>query len=93
MAEPPLLSLRAVSLRYGVQPLYQDLDLGLYPGERVALVGRNGSGKSSLFRLLSGVIEPDVGERIQRPGLRIALLEQEPDFTGFAALEAFMMAP
>ena len=48
MAEPPLLSLRAVSLRYGVQPLYQDLDLSLYPGERVALVGRNGSGKSSL---------------------------------------------
>ena len=93
MAEPPLLSLRAVSLRYGVQPLYQDLDLSLYPGERVALVGRNGSGKSSLFRLLSGVIEPDAGERIQRPGLRIALLEQEPDFTGFATLEAFMMAP
>ena len=73
----PLLRLDKVSLAYGHRPLLEHAKLEIRRGERVCLVGRNGEGKSSLIRLLSGEAVPDDGSVWIRPGTRIAHLAQE----------------
>ena len=80
MAQPPLVALKDVSLRFGERVLFANLAAGIGRGDRISLVGRNGSGKSTLLKLLAGLIEPDSGERYVQPGRRIAYLPQEPSF-------------
>src|SRR5699024_9494697 len=72
-----LIRLRNIRLAFGDQPLLDDAEITLAAGERVALVGRNGTGKSTLMRIIEGSIEPDSMLREARPDLRIARLEQE----------------
>ncbi|MGN6636141.1 MAG: ABC-F family ATP-binding cassette domain-containing protein [Oryzihumus sp.] len=74
--------LRAVSLskHYDLEPLFSGLDLTLGPGDRVGLVGPNGTGKSTLMRLLAGVEEPTAGAVVRSPGLTVGWQAQEaPD--------------
>ena len=72
----PLVRFDAVSLAYGDQRILVNADLAIEPGERVCLIGRNGSGKSSTLKLISGAIEPDEGT-VERPArLRLSVLEQ-----------------
>jgi ATP-binding cassette subfamily F protein uup len=73
----PILTLNNISLAYGHHLLLANVNLQVYRGERVCLVGRNGTGKSTLFRLISGVAQPDEGEIWYRDTLRISFLQQE----------------
>jgi ATP-binding cassette subfamily F protein uup len=73
----PLLTLEQVALAYGHLPLFEAADLRIEPGERIALIGRNGSGKSSLLKVVSGEQAPDGGTVWRAPGLRVARLDQE----------------
>jgi ABC transport system ATP-binding/permease protein len=73
----PLLTLEQVGLAYGHLPLFEAADLRIEPGERIALIGRNGSGKSSLLKVVSGEQTPDSGTVWRSPGLRTARLDQE----------------
>jgi len=73
----PLLTLDAVALAFGHLPLFESADLRIEPGERIALIGRNGTGKSSLLKVVSGDMAPDSGTAWRSPGLRIARLEQD----------------
>ncbi|MEM9604774.1 MAG: ATP-binding cassette domain-containing protein [Pseudomonadota bacterium] len=73
----PLVQFQAVSLAFGDHPLLTDADLSIDTQERVALVGRNGAGKSSLLRLLDAQLPPDDGAIVRQRGLRVALLPQE----------------
>lgn len=72
-----LLSLLDVSLSYGGPPLIDSVNLQIDAGERVCLLGRNGCGKSSLLRILSGELQPDLGSVFRQPGLHVARLQQE----------------
>ena len=74
----PILVLKQVSLAYGHWPMLDRADLVIEPGERIGLIGRNGTGKSSLLRLMAAQGEADEGEIWRAPGLCIALVEQEP---------------
>jgi ATP-binding cassette subfamily F protein uup len=74
----PLLTLDQACLAFGHVPLLDHADLTLDTGERAALIGRNGSGKSSLLRALAGQQPLDSGTLWRKPGLRIALVAQEP---------------
>jgi ATP-binding cassette subfamily F protein uup len=74
----PLLTLDQACLAFGHVPLLDHVDLTLDAGERAALIGRNGSGKSSLLRLLAGQQPLDSGTLWRKPELRIALVAQEP---------------
>ena len=76
----PLLTLERIALAYGHHPLFERADLRIEPGERLALIGRNGSGKSSLLEVIAGERSPDSGSVWRAPGLRVARLAQEvPD--------------
>ncbi|MCW5637819.1 MAG: ATP-binding cassette domain-containing protein [Rubrivivax sp.] len=73
----PLLTLAHTHLAYGDAALLDDASFVLQPGERVGLIGRNGSGKSSLLKLLAGLEAPDAGELQRTQGLRCAYVPQE----------------
>ena len=66
----PLLTLDQVSLAFGHLPLFEEAELRVEPGERIALIGRNGSGKSSLLKIVAGDMPPDGGTIWRSPGLR-----------------------
>ena len=72
-----LISLLDVSLSFGGAPLLDHVNLQLDRGERVCLVGRNGAGKSTLMKIISGELNPDVGQVFRTPGAIIATLRQE----------------
>lgn len=72
-----LVKFDGVSLAYGHVALLDHVDFQIEPGERVCLVGRNGTGKSTLMQVLRGVVPPDDGEVWMQQDLRIAYLAQE----------------
>jgi ATP-binding cassette subfamily F protein 3 len=77
-----LFRLEDVHKSYGAHEVLRGATLQVNPGERVGLVGRNGVGKTTIFRLLTRREEADSGEVILLRGLRIGLLEQQPIFAG-----------
>jgi len=76
----PHLILSDASLAYGHVPLLDHAELQIDPGERVALIGRNGCGKSSLLRALAGQGALDDGSVWRQPGIRMGYVAQEPPF-------------
>ena len=75
-----LLTLTNAHLAFGHVPLLDGSDLALEPGERVALIGRNGAGKSSLLKILAGLDKPDDGVLQVQTGVRRVYVAQEPLF-------------
>lgn len=80
MQEPPIFTLKGVSLAFGDNQLFQNVELYINRGDKISLVGRNGSGKSTLLKIIVGVLEPDSGEIFVQPGIKISYMPQEPDF-------------
>ncbi|PTD96936.1 ATP-binding cassette domain-containing protein [Pseudothauera lacus] len=76
----PLLAVENACLAFGHVDLLDHADFQLDAGERVALIGRNGSGKSSLLRALAGQATLDDGRVWRQDGLKVAYVPQEPDF-------------
>ena len=72
-----LLSLNSVSLAFGGPAVLDDVSLSLESGERACITGRNGEGKSTLLRVIAGLLEPDTGEIVRAPGLKTGFLEQD----------------
>jgi ATP-binding cassette subfamily F protein uup len=72
-----ILTVQNLVLRFGGPPLLDNAAFTIEPGERVCLVGRNGEGKSTILKLLNGDMQPNSGEFIKKPSLRIARLIQE----------------
>ena len=71
-----LLSLKDVSLAFGGPAVLDGVSLSISKGMRAALTGRNGEGKSTLFKVIEGTLEPDTGEIVRAPGLKIAYVSQ-----------------
>ncbi|OGT85395.1 MAG: hypothetical protein A3G96_05775 [Gammaproteobacteria bacterium RIFCSPLOWO2_12_FULL_52_10] len=65
-----------ISLEIGDQRLLQAASFNIDHGERICLIGRNGAGKTTIFRIIMGEVEPDSGEVVRRSDLRICRLEQ-----------------
>ena len=85
-----LLSLKDVSLAFGGPALLDKVSLSVSKGLRAALTGRNGEGKSTLMKVIAGMLEPDSGEIVRAPGLKIAYVSQDVprDRPGDAAFNA-----
>ena len=74
-----LVNFSKVSKDYGGNPIFQDIDLEIIEGERIGLVGENGGGKSTLFKLIAGIEDPTNGVISRRRNLTIGYLWQEAD--------------
>jgi ATP-binding cassette subfamily F protein 3 len=72
-----LAQLKDISLSFPDKSVLDDISLTVYPRDRLALIGENGSGKTSLFRILTGRLKPDAGDVSFARGLRISYLEQD----------------
>jgi ATP-binding cassette subfamily F protein 3 len=67
-------------VEFGATTLFKDITFTVGAGERWGIVGRNGTGKTTLFRLLTGEMQPTRGQVARQPGIRVSLLEQHRDF-------------
>src|SRR5829696_6320747 len=73
----PLVTLDKVTMAYGHLPLLHEASLRIEPRERVCVIGRNGTGKSTLLQIVSGDLSPEQGTVWREPGLRIGRLAQD----------------
>jgi len=88
----PVLAYENLGLVQGSGWLFRGLDLFIGARDRLALIGRNGAGKTTLLKCIAGMIETDEGRRTIQPGVKMVLLEQDPDVTRFETLHDFATA-
>ena len=74
---PAVISAKDLNLQFGLQQVFKDATMAVHEGEKVGLVGRNGSGKSSLMRIVAGIDRPDSGTVSRRNKLIVGYLAQE----------------
>ncbi|AGK54618.1 ABC-F family ATP-binding cassette domain-containing protein [Bacillus sp. 1NLA3E] len=77
-----MISIENVSKTYGEKQLFQDLSFTISEKDRVGLIGVNGTGKSSLLKIVAGIDLPDSGEMIKPKDYQISYLSQQPELTG-----------
>lgn len=90
--EPPVLSLKDAAVGFGGEPLFTGAEIAIVPGMRACLVGRNGSGKSTILKVLAGLIEPDAGKLYIQPGLSIGYLPQDVPIISGQTVAEFVAA-
>ena len=77
-----LLSVSNVGISFGATELFKNISFTVAEGERWGIIGRNGAGKTSIFKVITGDLQPTVGSVARKPGLRHALLDQHRAFEG-----------
>lgn len=90
--EPPIYAVKGAELSFGLNQLFSNVDLYINRGDKISLVGRNGSGKSTLLKVISGVMEADRAEIFTQPGVRVAYMPQEPDFSNYKTLREIVLS-
>ena len=75
-----LISAQGLGRQYAGEPIFTDLAFEVRAGDRIGLVGPNGAGKTTLMKLLDRTEQPEYGQVYVRPGVRVSLLRQQPDF-------------
>ena len=78
MAEP-LIEIKGVSKSFGSNVVLDEVDLTIYPGEALAIIGPSGTGKSTILRIIAGLLAPDAGEVYVQGQRRQGLIEDAPD--------------
>src|SRR5688500_1193081 len=87
----PILSYEGLGLIQGEGWLFRGLDVHIGARDRLALIGRNGVGKTTLLKCLADLIETDEGRRVIVPGTHAVLLEQDPQLAGFETLANWVL--
>jgi ATPase subunit of ABC transporter with duplicated ATPase domains len=75
-------SVSNVGISFGADELFKNVTFTVAEGERWGIIGRNGAGKTSIFNVITGDLQPTVGSVARKPGLRHALLDQHRAFEG-----------
>ena len=86
-----MIFVEQVSKQFGSKALFEDVSFHLRPGEKVGLVGENGTGKTTFFKVITGKTMPDKGRVTLRKGLRLGLLEQDMDGGSETVLERVVL--
>jgi len=87
-----ILSTEQVSHSFNDRWLFKDLHFALQKGDRVALVGINGTGKSTLLKILAELVIPSKGKVVKEKGLKVGYLPQEPDFSDLKTINDFIFS-
>ena len=75
-----ILNIEHVSKVFGEKTIFDDVSFGIQEGDKIGIIGINGTGKTTLLRMTAGVEEPDSGQIIKQNGIRLAYLSQHPSF-------------
>ena len=75
-----ILNIEHVSKVCGEKTIFDDVSFGIQEGDKIGIIGINGTGKTTLLRMIAGVEEPDSGQIIKQNGIRLAYLSQHPSF-------------
>ena len=87
-----MISAQNVTLKFGKEPLFKDVNISFTPGNCYGLIGANGAGKSTFLKILSGEIEPSEGEIVKPPKARLAVLRQDQfAFDALTVLDAVIV--
>ncbi|MUH36615.1 ABC transporter ATP-binding protein [Zobellia amurskyensis] len=87
-----LLTVENISKSYGERVLFNDLSFGINKGQKIALIAKNGTGKTSILNIMSGLDSPDSGQVNYRKGIRVSFLDQEPDLDPNLTVEQTIFA-
>lgn len=87
-----LLTVENISKSFGELVLFENLSFGVNKDQKIAFIAKNGTGKTSILRMLSGVDSPDTGQVSYRKGIRVSFLEQEPDLNSDLTIEETIFA-
>ena len=75
-----VLNLEHISKVYGDKVIFDDISCGIHQGDKIGIIGINGTGKTTFLKILAGLEEADEGQVITQNGIRIAYLQQNPAF-------------
>ena len=75
-----LIDLQNITKQYDIKVILKDVNFTLTQGQRIAVIGQNGQGKSTLFKIIMGSVEPDYGEMSIDKSVKIEMLDQQPKF-------------
>ena len=87
-----LLSVENIAKAYGEHVLFSDISFGINKDQKIALIAKNGSGKTSILNILSGIDTPDSGQVNYRKGIRVSFLDQEPNLDPNLTIEETIFA-
>ncbi len=82
MAIVPYIQIEKLTKSVGDRMLFADVTFGINRGDKIGLIAKNGTGKTTMLRIIAGLDEADSGTVTRRTGLKVALVEQKPDFGG-----------
>lgn len=85
-----ILNIEHISKIYGEKVIFDDVSYGIHQGEKIGIIGINGTGKTTLLRIIAGLEEPDEGQVITQNGLRITYLPQHPEFPEGATVLSYV---
>lgn len=86
-----ILNIEHVSKIFGEKNIFDDVSYGIHDGDKIGIVGINGTGKSTLLKMIAGEEYPDEGQIVAQNGLRIAYLPQNPELPGDSAILAYAL--
>ena len=87
-----IINIEHISKIYGEKTIYEDASFGIQQGDKIGIVGINGTGKSTLLRMIAGEETPDEGQIIRQNGLKIAYIPQNPVFPEGADIRSYALS-
>ena len=87
-----IINIEHISKIFGEKVIFEDASFGIQQGDKIGIVGINGTGKSTVLRMIAGEEEPDQGQIIRQNGLKIAYLPQNPHFPKGATVASYVLS-
>lgn len=87
-----IINIEHISKIFGEKKIFDDASFGIQEGDKIGIIGINGTGKTTLLKMVAGVEEPDEGQIICRNGLRLAYLSQNPEFPEDATVQSWALS-
>ena len=86
-----ILNIEHVSKIFGDKKIFDDVSYGIQEGDKIGIIGLNGTGKTTMLNIIAGLEEPDEGQIIQQNGIRLAYLSQNPEFPADATVLSYVV--